>query len=356
VPFQKRRLVGIPESLFQYYNSGLSFIRCPTLITWVPLGASVTSHMGLIPEIERVWITIDHKLFLWDYVEGYVCSDCFLEDCLRFVSQEISSFVDQPDVISHVAAVKTKRGVFIDEITHLLVICTPVSVLLIGLSISPASTAHSRSHREIRLYATDMTLPTDIEMTSVIGTQDGRIFMSGSQDGNLYEFHYQENESWFGKRVQLINHSIGGVQSLFPKFVGTRAEGQQTDCMLPLWLTYSNRSDHLRGRRPFTRLLLHPDCKKQHIRLQNERRQSYTAHSDSFRLVQAGTGEGARCSVSHTAKFPHNRTTCCRFLGVTFRYSTPCSHIKRGPVIFRTIIIFVQLLLLRRGKWHLRWS
>jgi nuclear pore complex protein Nup155 len=33
-------------------------------------GASVTSHMGLIPEIERVWITIDHKLFLWDYVEG----------------------------------------------------------------------------------------------------------------------------------------------------------------------------------------------------------------------------------------------------------------------------------------------
>lgn len=28
--------------------------------------------MGLIPEIERVWISIDHKLFLWDYIEGYV--------------------------------------------------------------------------------------------------------------------------------------------------------------------------------------------------------------------------------------------------------------------------------------------
>ncbi len=37
-------------------------------------GANVNSHMGLIPEIERVWISIDHKLFLWDYVDGSVDS------------------------------------------------------------------------------------------------------------------------------------------------------------------------------------------------------------------------------------------------------------------------------------------
>lgn len=34
----------------------------------------MNSHMGLIPEIERVWISIDHKLFLWDYVDGLVAS------------------------------------------------------------------------------------------------------------------------------------------------------------------------------------------------------------------------------------------------------------------------------------------
>ena len=28
--------------------------------------------MGLLSEIERVWVAIDHKLFLWDYVEGCV--------------------------------------------------------------------------------------------------------------------------------------------------------------------------------------------------------------------------------------------------------------------------------------------
>ncbi|KAJ7125656.1 nucleoporin [Mycena crocata] len=188
VPFQKRKLIGIPEALFQFYNS-----------------TSVNSHMGLMPEIERAWISIDHKLFLWDYIEG----------------QEISSFVDQPDVITHVAVVTPKQGLFIEEISSLLVICTPVSVLLIALSSSAVPGA---KRKEIKLYATDFTVATDIEMASVVGTAEGRIFMAGSQDGNLYELHYQENESWFGKRVQLINHSVGGVQSLLPRFASSTVD------------------------------------------------------------------------------------------------------------------------------------
>ncbi|KAG1862206.1 nucleoporin [Suillus subluteus] len=191
-PFQKRRLVGIPEALFQYYNT-----------------TNVTSHMGLIPEIERVWISIDHKLFLWDYIEG----------------QDISSFVDQPDVITHVAVVKPRVGVFVDEITSVMVICTPVSVLLIGLSMSTVLGTNNRSRKEIKMYATDMTVSTDIEMTSVVGMSDGRIFMCGSQDGCLYELHYQQSESWFSKRVHIVNHSIGSVQSLFPRFTSPKSEG-----------------------------------------------------------------------------------------------------------------------------------
>ncbi|KAF8832270.1 hypothetical protein HHX47_DHR1001833 [Lentinula edodes] len=129
VPFQKRKLVGIPEALFQYYSS-----------------TSVNSHMGLIPEIERVWISIDHKLFLWDYND----------------SQEISSFVDQPYVITHVGLVKPKKGLFIEEISHLLVILPGTS---------------TQFRKEVKLYATDLTISTEVEMTSVAGTVDGRIFM-----------------------------------------------------------------------------------------------------------------------------------------------------------------------------------
>ncbi|KAF8971407.1 nucleoporin [Flammula alnicola] len=191
VPFQKRKFVGIPDGLFQYYDS-----------------ANVTSHMGLMAEIGRVWISIDHKLFLWDYNDG----------------QEISSFMDQPDVITHVALVKPKQGLFIDDITSLLVICTPVSVLLIGVAIASQPGLDNRPRKELKLYATDLTISTDIEMTSVIGTPDGRIFMCGQQDGNLYEMHYQANESWFGKRVQLVNHSVGGVQSLLPRFASSTAD------------------------------------------------------------------------------------------------------------------------------------
>lgn len=80
-------------------------------------------------------------------------------------------------------------------------------------------------YQHLKLYATDLTLSTEIEMTSVVGTQDGRIFMCSRQDGCFYELHYQENESWFGKRMQIINHSIGGVQSLFPRFAISNVEG-----------------------------------------------------------------------------------------------------------------------------------
>ncbi|KAF9481024.1 nucleoporin [Pholiota conissans] len=191
VPFQKRKFVSIPEGLFQYYDS-----------------VNVTSHMGLMSEIERVWVSIDHKLFLWDYMDG----------------QDISSFVDQPDVITHVALVKPKSGLFIDDITSLLVICTPVSVLLLGLAIANQTGMDGRLRKDIKLYATDLTISTDIEMTSVIGTADGRIFMCGHQDGNLYEMHYQASESWFGKRVQLINHSMSGVQSLLPRFASSTSD------------------------------------------------------------------------------------------------------------------------------------
>lgn len=144
---------------------------------------------------------------------------------MQFYRQELSSFVDQPDVITQVTVVKPKSGVFVDEISYLLVICTPVSVLLIGLSFGSVSGSIQRPHKDIKLYATEMSVATDVLMNSVVGTTDGRIFMCGSQDGCLYELHYQESESWFGKKVQLINHSSGGVQSLLPIFSATKSEG-----------------------------------------------------------------------------------------------------------------------------------
>jgi nuclear pore complex protein Nup155 len=121
--------------------------------------------------------------------------------------------------------VRPKPGVFIDDIHHLLVVCTPVSVILLGIQEVSAVGSSGRPRKELRVYATNMSVATEVEMCSVVGTKDGRIMMAGLGDGNLYELHYQEKESWFSKKVQLINHSVGGVQSLLPKFSTPTASG-----------------------------------------------------------------------------------------------------------------------------------
>jgi nuclear pore complex protein Nup155 len=87
------------------------------------------------------------------------------------------------------------------------------------------TTPSGRRRKDLRVYATGMSVSTEVEMTSVIGTAEGRIFMASAQDGNLYELHYQEKEGWFGRRIQLINHSVGGVQSLLPKFSSPTSSG-----------------------------------------------------------------------------------------------------------------------------------
>lgn len=72
VPFQKRKLVGIPDALFQHYSSNVSRFLASLLLTF-QLDTNVNTRMGLMPEIERTWISVENKLLLWDYVEGCVC-------------------------------------------------------------------------------------------------------------------------------------------------------------------------------------------------------------------------------------------------------------------------------------------
>jgi nuclear pore complex protein Nup155 len=159
-------------------------------------------------------------------LKGATASVCAFFVLNRSGRQDISSFEEQPGVISHVALVRPKQSLFIEEISHILVICTPISVSLIALSSTILPLPNNKLHTDITMYATDLSLSTEVEMTSVVGTEGGRIFMCGAQDGNLYEFHYQESESWFGKRVQLINHTVGGMHSLLPRFTTANSGGE----------------------------------------------------------------------------------------------------------------------------------
>ena len=210
--------------------------------------------------------------------------------------------------------VKPKPRVFVEEISHLLVICTPVSVLLIGVSSISVPTPNNRTHKDIKLYATDMSIATDnIEMSNVIGTAEGRIMMSGNQDGNLYELHYQETESWFGKKVKLINHSVGGVQSFLPKFSAPKSDGE---CLNLISLSETRtlvRADHVAGLRPVSQYLLHPVQQQYYLcLLPNSRHTVNAASTNAFKFIQVRLRKGSWIPLSHTSKLPHYLTPCHR--------------------------------------------
>lgn len=198
----------------------------PLINAFATLDVGQNWSLGILPEIERVWFAIDSQLVLWDYMEGYVRVffpyQLAVSSCGR---KELDAYTEQQDLISHVALVKPRPGVFIEDIHHLLVICTPLSVVLLGIQQLSGVGPSGRPRKELKMYETNMKIATEVEMTSVAGTADGRIFMAGAQDGHLYELHYQEQEGWFGKKIQLVNHSVGGVQSLLPSFSKPTARG-----------------------------------------------------------------------------------------------------------------------------------
>lgn len=185
--------------------------------------------MGLLPEIDRAWVTVDHRLLLWDWADGYVPRFSRLELSTEAErSSSFSTFEELPDVIVGVGLVTPRKGVFVDAISHLLVLATPNQITLVGIGYAPPSPG---AKREVTFYLTGLTVPTDgISLTTVRGTSTGRIFLASSPDpltpggiggdGCLYELVYQSAEGWFVKRCTLYNLTSGSLtQSIVPSFL-----------------------------------------------------------------------------------------------------------------------------------------
>ncbi|WVF70035.1 hypothetical protein IAT40_004822 [Kwoniella sp. CBS 6097] len=163
----------------------------------------LTAKMGLFEEIERAWFTVDNKLFLWDYSDG----------------RDFSRYDEQNDTIQAVGLVKARKDVFVDEITHVLVICTSSKATLLGLS-RPANS------REISLYHTNLSVETPAAMIDIKGTSAGRIFMLGANK-DLYELDYSSDASWFfgsSTKVGLHNRSSGSLANWTPGFLSSKTK------------------------------------------------------------------------------------------------------------------------------------
>lgn len=123
-----------------------------------------------------------------------------------------------------------------------MVVCTTVSVILIGVGVATEPVVNDDLRKTLKLYATDMTVSTkNVSMSCVAGTNAGRIFMAGS-DGYLYELDYASTESWFSAKTTLKNHSVSLVSSFLPSFMGVAADGMLYNFRSRLFLLQLSQS------------------------------------------------------------------------------------------------------------------
>lgn len=179
-------------------------------------------EMGIFTEIGRAWLAIDTNIYLWKYDTG---TDVAYYDALS-------------RLITNVGFVKPREGMFLQNlhftltngslclgvfkshIKYILVLVTFDEITLLGITFSDIDNADDMGDLLV-IPEPIFTIPTDnIEIKVIKGTEDGRIFLGGS-DGCLYEITYQADNGWFGRKCRKINHSTSAFSFLVPKILKT---------------------------------------------------------------------------------------------------------------------------------------
>lgn len=188
-----RRSIPLPQAIIQQYEN----LECK-------------SFVGILSCINRVFITIDNKLFLWNYHDGsdFYCYDEFSQ------------------IIIAVGIVKPKPHIFVESIQYVLLVSTPAEILMFAikfendnvfspLTLYPSQSTgqtwtgngklihyHSNCSCLCLLFhcSAQYIVPSDnIHMLKIVGTNNGRILMCG-KDGNIYELEYHAKDSWIPPR------------------------------------------------------------------------------------------------------------------------------------------------------------
>lgn len=165
----------------------------PRILEQANLG-SVAMKLGFFAPLGHAWAAVDNCLYLWDYT---------------MPNPDLIGFEENRYPIETIKLVKPKPGVFVKDITHLIVVSTTVEMLLLG--VAPAQT--ETGAKTLALYNTKMSIPTrGLGVRYIEGShKTGRIFFVGSFSEDIYEFTYQQEERWFTSKTQCICHTASGV-------------------------------------------------------------------------------------------------------------------------------------------------
>jgi len=165
----------------------------------------VSSFMGLLPEANLSYLTIDSDLYLWEYssnatgssdASGSNFSSNFGSNFGSNFSSDMNipnipsssyvSFTGLTECIISVSLVPPRPNVFKENVRHLVACCTCDQIILLALKDDPAVGG-------FRLLPTKFTTGLDQSVLSVRGDyKTGRIFM-GQKDGKLSELVYEGN-------------------------------------------------------------------------------------------------------------------------------------------------------------------
>lgn len=170
--------------------------------------------MGLFPEIRRAWLTSGNALYLWSFENN----------------RNFTHYLKSQYEIIDVALVRPKSGIFNNSVEWIVVVVTPMEILLLATvfkspnqfdiqNLSNLTGSKNYSELDLVLLETGFTFPSDeVNMVSVCGTEDGRIFLAGS-DGNIYELTYQDQTDWFTSKCKKINRTASALSYIVPTFL-----------------------------------------------------------------------------------------------------------------------------------------
>eukprot|EP01022_Parablepharisma_sp_SALTPOND_P004323 TRINITY_DN120097_c0_g1_i1.p1 TRINITY_DN120097_c0_g1~~TRINITY_DN120097_c0_g1_i1.p1 ORF type:complete len:1334 (+),score=125.61 TRINITY_DN120097_c0_g1_i1:1889-5890(+) len=172
-PLKKVADIPIPEAIKAHYKSLGSVLK--------------TSLSGILPEITRVYVTVNNRLYLWNY----------------YNANELVSFDPVTRAIEAVAFSFIPSPVGFDTW-----IATDNEISLLQLAMQPT----------VQLLPTGYVVPTNgVSVNKILVTKSGRVFYGGN-DGHLYEIAHKIYRECFRRRERIIrkDHSSNWLANLIP--------------------------------------------------------------------------------------------------------------------------------------------
>lgn len=144
-------------------------------------------NLGMIEGVSSLWGSTTGKLVIWDYKTRMINE-------VELKSQKAHALYK----------VKPGAGIFTSDVQHCILLFTDKSINILCLCKNP-----------VTYVSMDMSVDFSAQISCVCETDDGRIFMGGS-DGNIYEFIYRE-KSWLkGHTTKVVCHTQGVMNHLLP--------------------------------------------------------------------------------------------------------------------------------------------